>query len=228
VQTASSHLRERLSSLELPGTVWIGSKPVEAVRRLGTGIPQLDVLLAGGFPRGHLSEVVGASSSGRTALTCALLAAATRAGEIAAVIDTPDVLHPASLQFAGADLNRVLWVRPPTTRAGLECAELILSGGGFGLLVIDLDTSTTLRLPSSVWVRLTRVARQAGTVLMLLSSRRLAGSFAALSLTLTPRRFLWSSTPWRLFQGVTTQAVVTRNRLDVAGKSVGLRMKMAI
>lgn len=222
MQTSASRFRDRLASLELPGTVWVGSKPVEPLRRLGTGIPPLDALLDGGFPRGHLSEIVGEVSSGRTALACALLASATRGGEVTAVVDISDALHPETLRLAGADLNRVLWVRPPALHAGLECAELILSSRGFGLLVLDLDGPPGLRLSPKVWVRLTRRARQAGTTLTVLSRWRLAGSFATLSLALTSQRVLWTSPPWRLFEGAMVKATVVRDRFAVAGRSLRL------
>jgi hypothetical protein len=224
VQASASCFRDRLASLELPGTVWVGSKPAEPVRRLATGIPPLDALLDGGFPRGHLCEIAGGLSSGRTALACALLASATRNGEVTAVVDLPDALHPETLRLAGADLSRVLWVRPPALQAGLECAELILSSRGFGLLVLDLDGPSDLRLSPKVWVRLTRRARQAGTTLTVLSRSRLAGSFATLSLALTSQRVLWTPPPWRLFEGMAVQAMVARTRFGTAGESLRLRL----
>src|SRR5687767_7862575 len=48
----------------------------------------LDRALAGGVPRGQVSEVVGPASSGRTSVAWAALAAATRRGESVALIDT--------------------------------------------------------------------------------------------------------------------------------------------
>src|SRR6185295_11951013 len=87
VPSSTSHAREIFASLRLPGKVWLGSAPVEPIRRLASGIAAFDEALGGGLPRGRLSEIVGAPSSGRTALIHAFLAAATRRGEIAAVID---------------------------------------------------------------------------------------------------------------------------------------------
>jgi len=52
-----------------------------------TGVPALDAGLDGGLPRGQLSELVGAASSGRTSLCVAAIAAATARGELVAVID---------------------------------------------------------------------------------------------------------------------------------------------
>lgn len=213
-----SQRRLRVASLQLPGKVWIGSAPVEPVRRLATGIPFVDALCGGGVPRGHLSEIVGAPSSGRTALVAALLAASTRRGEVTAVVDLPDALHPATLWAASADLDRVLWVRPPSLRAGFKCTELILTAGGFGLVVLDLDVLGTSALPLHVWPRLQRGAKRAGTALVLLAPHRVAGSFAAMSIALTVRRPRWNR---GLFEGLVPRAQFVRNKVGVQQSAFG-------
>src|SRR5688572_11486738 len=73
-----------------------------------TGVPALDTRLAGGIPRGQLSEITGPRSSGRTLLLLQTLAAATRRGEIVALVDTLDRLDVASVVAAGVDLDRLL------------------------------------------------------------------------------------------------------------------------
>ncbi len=216
---STSQRRLRVASLPLPGKVWIGSAPVEPIRRFATGIPLVDALCGGGVPRGHLSEIVGAPSSGRTALVAALLAASTRRGEVTAVVDLPDALHPATLWAAGADLDRVLWVRPPSLRAGLKCTELILSAGGFGLVVLDLDISGTSALPLQVWARLQRGAKRAGTALVLLAPHRVAGSFAALSIALTVQRPRWDR---GLFEGLASRAQLVRDKISGQRSAVSL------
>ena len=71
----------------------------------------LDRGLAGGLPRGQVSEVVGPSSSGRTSVAWAALAAATRRGESVALVDTFDRFDPPTACAGGMDLSRLLWVR---------------------------------------------------------------------------------------------------------------------
>jgi hypothetical protein len=75
------------------------------------GVAALDARMLGGLPRGHLSEIVGGVSSGKTTLAWAWLAAATARGETGALIDTFDRFDPASAAACGIDLSRVLWVR---------------------------------------------------------------------------------------------------------------------
>jgi hypothetical protein len=198
--------------------------PAEPVRRLPSGIAPLDALLGGGLPRGHLSEIVGGPSSGRTALLHALLASATRRGEVTAVVDLGDALDPPSLARAGADLARVLWVRPPSPQTALKCAELVLSAGGFGLVALDglgARPGSGRPLPRPVWVRLAQSTRRAGAVLAVLAERRLTTSCAAVALRLTQRRARWSG---RLFDGITCAAELTRSRFDPAERTVVLAL----
>ena len=66
---------------------------------------------AGGLPRGHVSEVVGPASSGRTSIAWAALAAATKRGESVALIDTFDRFDPPTADACGIELSKLLWVR---------------------------------------------------------------------------------------------------------------------
>jgi len=133
-----------------------------------TGLPSLDAQLRGGVPRGQVSEIVGPRSSGRTSVLRALMATATRRGELVALIDTLDRFDPASAAAAGVDLSRLLWVRgqdvpltqlalapgwePSRPRSGrtrdsvvaraldraIKAINLVLQSGGFGLVGLDI------------------------------------------------------------------------------------------
>src|SRR5438046_3966810 len=63
------------------------------------------------IPRCHLSVYAGPRSSGRTTLVLQTMAASTRRGDIAALVDTSDRLDVASAAEAGIDLGRLLWIR---------------------------------------------------------------------------------------------------------------------
>jgi hypothetical protein len=71
----------------------------------------LDTCLDGGLPRGHVSEVIGPVSSGRTSLAWTWLGAATARGESVALIDTFDRFDLTTGAQCGIDLSRLLWVR---------------------------------------------------------------------------------------------------------------------
>jgi len=109
-QSTILHLGNRHSALEnaiLPASrLEIRPAPEMAT----SGVSALDAL-TGGLPRGCLTEIYGPSSSGRTSVMLAALAAATRRGEYCALIDASDALDPHSFAAAGVDLDRLLWVR---------------------------------------------------------------------------------------------------------------------
>lgn len=151
-----------------------------------TGVPALDQQLGGGLPMGHLSEVTGPRSSGRTSLLMAMLAATTGRGELAALVDTFDMFDVESMAAAGVRLDRLLWVRgdvstsafPPLTNGrrqpgadraiarALKAMNLILQSGGMSLAALDLADAplqALRRVPITTWLRLQKVVEGQST-----------------------------------------------------------------
>lgn len=149
-----------------------------------TACPELDRLLAGGLPRGHLVELVGGRSSGRFALVLTLLAAVTGAGEVAAFVDLGDGLDPETAAAAGVDLERLLWLRPHHLRQALLGAEM-LTTTGFPLVALDLGVPPVphgrIAAPSAqaAWLRLARTASSHRTAILLSSPYRTSGAAAS-------------------------------------------------
>jgi hypothetical protein len=104
-----SALREKRLDRTLATAVLHASRP--SGWEAATGVPELDASLNGGLPRGQLSEIAGLPSSGRTSLLLQIVAAATRRGEIAAIVDAFDRLDVAAAAAAGVDFERLLWIR---------------------------------------------------------------------------------------------------------------------
>jgi hypothetical protein len=149
-----------------------------------TGLAALDGLLAAGgaaagLPRGCLVELVGRASSGRLAAALSTLAAATAAGEAAAFVDLGDHLDPESLAAAGADPDRLLWVRPRDLAEALAAAEAILAGG-LPLVVLDLGLPPVPggRGAEASWLRLARAAQAHGAALLVSTPYRVSGTAA--------------------------------------------------
>jgi hypothetical protein len=159
---------------------------------LATASPELDRLLEGGLPRGRLVELVGGRSSGRFSVTLALLAAATQAGEAAALVDLGDGLDPASAAALGVDLERLLWLGPRTLRQALAGAEMLVATG-FPLVVVDLGVPPVRRggLDSqgaqAAWLRLARAAGSRAAALFVSAPYRASGAAAASVLTIRPQ-----------------------------------------
>lgn len=188
-----------------------------------TGVPSIDAALGGGLPRGHLSEIVGGRSSGRTSVVCRALGAAASRGELVALVDTSDRFDPASAAAVGLDLSRLLWIRETgdATRA-LKAMNLVLQAGGFGLVVLDLSdvaVRTVRALPFTTWFRLARVVESSPTVALLVAVEHVArssgGATIAMDLArpdthaarhgLTRARWTGRSDRARLLQGLATE-----------------------
>jgi len=212
---AAASARPALSSL--PKGITLGQIPSRAEEHLSSGNPRLDRLLGGGFPLGRLSEIYGATSSGRTSLAYGLLACATQQGEIAALVDCHDRFDPRCATAAGIRLRRLLWVRPPDEREALRSSEILLGTQGFRLVLLDLAdglSPITAARFTSAWPRLARQAVAANVTFVLLSRERSAGSVAALCLKLRNARPRWPKHTLHaeLFSGIATQAEVVRAR----------------
>jgi hypothetical protein len=137
-------------------------------------------------------ELVGGRSSGRFSALLALLAAATSAGEAAALIDLGDGFAPAEGWAAGIELERLLWLRPADLKGALAAAETAI-GGGFPLVVLDLGLPPVRgrSYGEGAWLRLARAAEAQGTALLVAAPYRVSGPAAAAVLRAARDRALW-------------------------------------
>lgn len=238
---ARAHLESLLREKKLDVTLSHLRPPAEARPSLPLGRPDLDRLLGGGLPRGELSEVAGPRSSGRTTLMCAALAVATRAGELAALVDALDRFDAESAATFGIDFANLLWVRgiaasaeairggPGGGQAGQESVwraveravkafTLVLESRAFGLAVCDLadvPAPVLRRLPFTTWFRLARMIEGSNTAALVVGPERLGRSAGGVTMALGPEttpRWRGTSDRARLFDGIVPRArVVGRN-----------------
>ena len=190
-------------------------------RLAATGDPRLDDALGGGLRRGHLSEVVGPRSSGRSTVFCHIAAAAMARGEVVALIDTHDRFDPASAEAAGVDLGRLLWVRDSGDHArALKAVNLVLQAGGFGVVAFDLSDVRRMALrqfPHTTWMRIARVVEGSSTVALLVASEHVARSAGGVTIALdapTAGAGQWHGTSARArrLQGIAMQPRIVSAR----------------
>lgn len=193
-----SLLRDRKLDVTLTSLApWAVSRPGGAEDRAAIGVPDLDAALGGGLRRGHLSEVVGGRSSGRTTILCRALGSAVGRGELAALVDTSDRFDPAAAAAAGLDLSHLLWVRDTGDAArAIKATNLVLQAGGFGLVVLDLadlPAPVVRGLPFTTWFRLARVIEGTPTAALLVSGEHVARSAGGATILMEPppRRGVW-------------------------------------
>jgi recombination protein RecA len=227
-----------------------------AFQLVSTGIPEMDAL-AGGLPRGAMTEICGAACSGRTSLLLSALAARTKDGEACALVDARDSFDPLSAHAAGITLDKLLWVRCKNIDQALRAMDLLLQAGGFGMVAVDLSdvpARTVRQVPLNAWFRFRRAVEDTPTILLLLEQEPHAKTCASLVLRLearearwtvaqvplpvpaaTPRSFRLPLTPplARLLQGFATRGETVRSRIQMPERAVidirmGAQPKMAV
>ena len=195
------------------------------------GITPLDARLGGGFPRGHVSELVGPRSSGRTSLLLQLIATATGRGELVALVDVLDMFDVESAVAAGVDLERLLWIRgfmvsnpglchdmnQRALEQALRAFSLVLQAGNFGLVAFDVAEAPApaiRRLPFTTWLRLQRMVEGSQTVCLLVGSEPVARSAAGLTVRVGVRESeVGIRFGDRLFEGLDVDASVHQSRI---------------
>jgi hypothetical protein len=204
----------------------IARRPTRPDAVAATGVGELDQLLGGGVPKGRVTEIVGRRSSGRTALSLSLLAAATARGEVVALVDVDGMLDARDAAAAGIDLGRMLWVRAGDGKKGLRAADLLLRAGGFGVVVLDVG-EVTPRLPDASWVRLHRAAEEARAALVVVTPWRAAGTFAALTLEAARGKpqYVGRAPSPRVLDAVESCIQVVRSKLHAPGGAAGVTFR---
>jgi recombination protein RecA len=236
---ALTHLTTLLQARKLDGT--LTRPPSHGLPTTSTGVEALDQTLGGGWPRGHLSEIVGPASSGRTSVVMATLAAATARGGVVALVDVADRCDPVSAAEAGVDLDRVLWVRGPSmtwggplttvgdlaVRRGLRAFDLIVRAGGFAVVVLDLadvPERAVRALPASTWLRLAHVHEGRDTVGLLVGMAPMGRSSGGVSLSLRGTgQWTGTSAQSRRWSGMSVQAQLGRSASGKLGRSASGR-----
>jgi recombination protein RecA len=159
-----------------------------------SGIPEIDAAV-GGLPRGAMTEICGPPCSGRTSLLLSALAARTADGEACALVDARDSFDPYLASRAGVALKQLLWVRCQNADQALRATDLLIQGGGFGLVAIDLSDiapKIVRYVPLNAWFRFRRAVEDTPTILMVMEQEANAKTCASLVLRLKAKPAMWS------------------------------------
>jgi recombination protein RecA len=201
------------------------------VETVPVGIHSVD-FLTGGFPRGSLTEIYGSPCSGRTSLLISALASRTATSEVCALVDAHDAFDPNSAEAAGVKLKHLLWVRCRNVDQALRSTDLLIQGGGFGLIALDFgDTPAPMvrYVPLQVWFRFRRAVESTPTILVVLAQESNAKTCASLVLQLRMQEARWSHTsgmtkhillphsPGCLLDGSKSYAEMIRSRIKQRG-----------
>jgi len=197
---------------------WSETRPAET---LPTGVVEIDAFLSG-IPRGAITEIVGAVSSGRTSLLLSALAMATRQAETCALVDGSDTFDLLSAKTACVDLDRLLWVRCNNhLERAFKATDLLLQSGGFGLVVLnlaDVAVKYARRIVSSWWYRFRRAIENTPTALVVVTPVACVRSCARMVLEVNNEGAVWPATA-SVFKSSDAALRIKENRMQVTKNS---------
>lgn len=212
------------------------------VPHIPTGFIPLDAALTGlgGIPRGRITEVLGAPTSGKATLALKIVAKAQAEGDLAAYVDLAATFDPDYADRCGVKVSRLLLVRPQTGLEALEITRSLLAERAAGLILFD--NVFDLLNPPADFPRLSANLRQLPQLLSRsrsalifltplhpgqpLSETNYPGGFALphyATLRLRLRREQWLH-KHRDIRGYRAQVLILKNKLGQAGR----RVKIAI
>ena len=91
----------------------------------------------GGVPRGRITEIFVAESSGKTTLALHTVAEAQKQGGVAAFIDAEHALDVNYAKRLGVNVEELLVSQPDTGEQALEIAETLVRSGAVDVIVVD-------------------------------------------------------------------------------------------
>lgn len=109
-----------------------------AVEAIPTGSLALDIALGiGGIPKGRVTEIYGAESSGKTTVALQIVAQAQKQGGIAAYVDVEHAIDPKYAAAIGVDIDNMLISQPDTGEEALEVIDALIRSNAVALVVLD-------------------------------------------------------------------------------------------
>ncbi len=103
----------------------------------GSLLLDYEALAIGGIPRGRVTEIYGAESSGKTTLALHCIASAQAQGGVAAFIDAEHALDINYAKKLGVNIEDLLVSQPDSGEQALEIAETLVRSNAVDIVVID-------------------------------------------------------------------------------------------
>ena len=223
-----------------------GVAPPTSVPHLSTGFPQLDEALGiGGIPRGKITVLTGAATSGKRTLAALLLARAQgHRHRPVAYVDVDHTCNPDYLERCGVHLPQLLVARPSDGRQALDMALSLAERREWAAIVFDhwgalaADAATQRHAVAALDHLGPRLAHSGVTLVVLDepvspwqgllsalgngSAASALGHHAAVRLALRHEDWFWAGADVR---GYRVQVQVQKNKLAPAGKTVSLDIR---
>lgn len=201
----------------------------QPIAHIPTGFSQLDEALGiGGIPRGRISELLGAPTSGMATVALKIMAHAQEKSGMVVYIDMGRTFDPDFARRCGVRLEGLRLIHPDSLPQALAILVDLVISGGIELLVFDLPVdlqsgeSVARRLSASMGRLLAPLSKNGSTLLFLTSLRPVNDSlssyseemtipyFATIRLLLQKERWLYERQDVR---GYEAQVLVVKNKL---------------
>ena len=208
----------------------------QPIAHIPTGFPQLDKALGiGGIPRGRISELLGAPTSGMATVALKIISHAQQRGGMTVYLDVGQTFDPDFALRCGVRLENLRLIRPHNLSQALAILVDLIINGGIELLIFDLPVNLQSgqvpapKFTASMGRLLAPLSKSGGTLIFLTSLRPLNNSLAAYSdqvtlphfatvrLLLQKERWLYEQQDVR---GYEAQAWVIKNKLARPGQKV--------
>jgi recombination protein RecA len=109
-----------------------------AIEAIPTGSLALDLALGiNGIPKGRITEIYGAESSGKTTVALQIVAQAQKAEGIAAYVDAEHAVDPVYAKNLGVDVDNLLISQPSTGEEALEVIDALIRSNAISIVVLD-------------------------------------------------------------------------------------------
>jgi len=194
----------------------LGKPETVTVPHLETGFATLDRALGiGGLPRGHVSELVGAPTSGAGTVALKTLANAHYIGEMTVYLDLSGTFDADYAVRCGVRLANLLLVRPTSDAEAFDIAYTLVSSGSVGALIYDAGAEMYL---SVVWRLLLAPLANSACAFIYLSESATAES-AAVRLYIERERWLYRR---RDVRGYRARVTILENKFSALRNPVSV------
>lgn len=102
-----------------------------------SGLPQLDKLLGGGYPRRRMVQISGVGGLGKSTLAIQAVAEAQKHGMKCLYVDTDYKVHMPNMEAMGVNLKKLHFYQEPIGEVLLETVEEAIRKGSYDFVVID-------------------------------------------------------------------------------------------
>ncbi len=120
------------------GTVMdFGSDAPIGIETISTGLPSLDLILGGGFPKGRLIEIFGHEASGKTSLAYKLISQSQKEGKKSLYVDVENSFDPEYASDLGVNVKELFFSQPSTAEQALDIVNDFAKTGEIGVIVLD-------------------------------------------------------------------------------------------